>query len=83
MFVGRFTLLGDTSRGTRPEFGRAAPAGEAQPIYEEFCEECGARRGAFGEEMRIDLVLHGPVTVLVEGWAPCRAPGYGYTRFSS
>ncbi|MFM8518997.1 MAG: D-aminoacyl-tRNA deacylase [Solirubrobacterales bacterium] len=64
--VSQFTLLGDTSRGTRPGFGRAAPAGEAQPIYEEFCEECGARMGAFGEEMTIDLVLDGPVTVLVE-----------------
>lgn len=65
--VSQFTLLGDTSRGTRPSFGRAAPAEEAEPIYEEFCEECEARMGAFGEEMTIDLVLDGPVTVLVEG----------------
>ncbi len=65
--VSQFTLLGDTSRGTRPGFGKAAPAGEAEPIYEEFCTECGARMGAFGEEMSIDLVLDGPVTVLVDG----------------
>ncbi|MFM9054076.1 MAG: D-aminoacyl-tRNA deacylase [Solirubrobacterales bacterium] len=65
--VSQFTLLGDTRRGTRPGFGKAAPAAEAEPIYEEFCSECGARMGAFGEEMAIDLILDGPVTVLVEG----------------
>lgn len=65
--VSQFTLLGDVSSGNRPGFSRAASPGEAEPIYERFCEECGAARGAFGEDMTIDLVLAGPVTILVEG----------------
>ncbi len=58
--VSQFTLLGDVSRGN------AAPAEEAEPIYELFCEEIGASKGAFGEEMSIDTILDGPVTIEIE-----------------
>jgi D-tyrosyl-tRNA(Tyr) deacylase len=64
--VSQFTLLGDVSRGNRPGFGNAAPAEEAEPIYELFCEEIGASKGAFGEEMSIDTILDGPVTIEIE-----------------
>jgi D-tyrosyl-tRNA(Tyr) deacylase len=64
--VSQFTLLGDVSRGNRPGFGNAAPAEEAKPIYELFCEEIEAAKGAFGEEMSIDTVLDGPVTIEIE-----------------
>ena len=65
--VSQFTLLGDATKGNRPGFSRAAPQEEAEPLYEAFCEGCGAKRGAFGEEMSIDLSLDGPVTILIEG----------------
>jgi len=64
--VSQFTLLGDVTSGNRPGFSRAAGQEEAKPLYDLFCEECGARRGAFGEEMEIDLTLDGPVTILIE-----------------
>jgi D-tyrosyl-tRNA(Tyr) deacylase len=65
--VSQFTLLGDLSSGNRPGFSRAAGYQDAEPLYELFCEECDAAKGAFGEEMEIDLVLDGPVTIVVEG----------------
>lgn len=64
--VSQFTLLGDASRGNRPGFQQAAPGEEAKPLYELFCAEAGAERGSFGEDMRIDLVLDGPVTIEIE-----------------
>lgn len=64
--VSQFTLLADVSRGNRPGFSRAADREEAEPLYSLFCEACGAKSGAFGEEMSIDLELDGPVTILLD-----------------
>ena len=61
--VSQFTLLGDASRGNRPGFQEAAPSEEAEPLYDLFCAEVGAAKGAFGEDMEIELVLDGPVTI--------------------
>ena len=65
--VSQFTLYGDTSRGNRPSFVAAASAEYAEPLYERFCARAGARRGAFGAHMAVELVNHGPVTLLLEG----------------
>lgn len=67
--VSQFTLYGDTRRGNRPSFVQAAPGEQAQPLYERFCAEAGARRGVFGARMEVELVNDGPVTLLVEAWA--------------
>ena len=64
--VSQFTLYGDTRKGNRPSYVDAAPAEEAEPIYERFCERAGAERGRFGARMRIELVNDGPVTLLLE-----------------
>ncbi len=64
--VSQFTLYGDTRRGQRPSFVAAAPPERAEPLYERFCEQTGARRGAFGEHMQVALVNDGPVTLLLE-----------------
>jgi len=64
--VSQFTLFGDVSSGNRPGFGRAAPGAEAKPLYELFCEVAGASRGAFGEQMDIEVLLDGPVTIEIE-----------------
>jgi len=64
--VSQFTLYGDTQRGNRPSFVSAAPAEHAEPLYERFCERTGARRGAFGAHMAVELVNDGPVTLLME-----------------
>jgi D-tyrosyl-tRNA(Tyr) deacylase len=64
--VSQFTLYGDTARGNRPSYVEAAPAEEAEPLYERFCEALGAKRGVFGACMGVALVNDGPVTLLLE-----------------
>jgi D-tyrosyl-tRNA(Tyr) deacylase len=64
--VSQFTLYGDTRKGNRPSYVEAAPAEAAEPLYERFCEQLGAKRGVFGACMGVALVNDGPVTVMVE-----------------
>jgi D-aminoacyl-tRNA deacylase len=64
--VSQFTLYGDTRRGNRPSYVRAAPAEQAEPLYERFCLRTGAERGVFGARMAVELVNDGPVTLLLE-----------------
>jgi D-tyrosyl-tRNA(Tyr) deacylase len=64
--VSQFTLYADTTGGNRPSYTEAAPAEEAEPLYERFCDALGAERGVFGACMGVALVNDGPVTVLLE-----------------
>jgi D-aminoacyl-tRNA deacylase len=64
--VSQFTLYGDARRGNRPSYVEAAPAAEAEPLYERFCERLGAAQGVFGACMGVALVNDGPVTLMVE-----------------
>jgi D-aminoacyl-tRNA deacylase len=64
--VSQFTLYGDTRKGTRPSYTKAAPGEHAEPLYERFCERVGAKKGVFGACMGVALVNDGPVTVMVE-----------------
>jgi len=64
--VSQFTLYGDTKRGNRPSYTEAAPAEEAEPLYERFCDVLGAERGTFGACMGVALVNDGPVTLMLE-----------------
>jgi D-aminoacyl-tRNA deacylase len=64
--VSQFTLYGDTRKGNRPSYVEAAPAEQAEPLYDRFCERLGARKGVFGACMGVALVNDGPVTVLLE-----------------
>jgi D-tyrosyl-tRNA(Tyr) deacylase len=72
--VSQFTLYGDTRKGNRPSYVRAAPPDYAEPLYERFCERLGARRGVFGADMAIELVNDGPVTLLLESPPQATAP---------
>jgi D-tyrosyl-tRNA(Tyr) deacylase len=64
--VSQFTLYGDTRKGNRPSYVEAAPAEQAEPLYERFCEKAGAKKGVFGACMGVGLVNDGPVTVMVQ-----------------
>jgi D-tyrosyl-tRNA(Tyr) deacylase len=71
LVVSQFTLYGDTRGGNRPSFMEAARPDTARPIYEHFVEclrDKGARvkTGVFGAEMKIEVELDGPVTILME-----------------
>ena len=64
--VSQFTLYADARRGNRPSFVGAAPPELAERLYLRFCERLGAKRGAFGERMEVELVNDGPVTLMLE-----------------
>ncbi|MBA2546494.1 MAG: D-tyrosyl-tRNA(Tyr) deacylase [Solirubrobacterales bacterium] len=64
--VSQFTLYGDTRKGNRPSYVRAAPGEAAKPLYDRVCERLGAEKGVFGACMGVALVNDGPVTVSIE-----------------
>ena len=64
--VSQFTLYGDTRKGNRPSYVDAAPAEQAEPLYERFCERLGAKKGVFGVCMGVALINDGPVTLMLE-----------------
>ncbi|SRR6266536_648474 len=73
LVVSQFTLITDSSRqrGTRPDFSKAAPKEQAEPLYERFCEELHSlgvpvETGAFGAYMSLELVNDGPVTIILD-----------------
>lgn len=70
--VPQFTLYGDTSRGRRPSWAKAAPPETADGIVEGFAAAlaglgANVSMGVFGEHMEVELVNDGPVTLLLEG----------------
>ena len=70
--VSQFTLFGNVRKGTRPSFNRSAAPELAVPFYERFIVLMEARLGksvvcgAFGAMMEIDLINHGPVTLILD-----------------
>ena len=64
--VSNFTLYGDVRKGNRPSFVHAAPPEVAEPLYERVREGLDAQGGRFGARMSVQLVNHGPVTLLLE-----------------
>jgi D-tyrosyl-tRNA(Tyr) deacylase len=64
--VSQFTLYGEARRGNRPSFTQAARPEQAEPLYQRFCAQAGAKQGVFGAHMAVELVGDGPVTLLLE-----------------
>lgn len=71
LLVSQFTLMGETRKGRRPSWVKAAPGDEAEPLVNAVVEDLRARgltvaTGQFGAMMQVSLVNDGPFTVLVE-----------------
>lgn len=72
LVVPQFTLVADTSSGTRPGFSRAAAPKEAKSLYVSFLDlartHLGTERvkeGRFGADMQVSLINNGPVTFML------------------
>ena len=71
LVVSQFTIYGDARGQRRPSFVAAAPAEQAENLYEEFAEALRnlgvtVATGVFGAMMSVELVNEGPVTILVD-----------------
>jgi len=72
LLVSQFTLFASTKKGNRPSFSRSARPETAVPLYDQFIrrltEDLGKsiQTGAFGADMKINLINDGPVTIIID-----------------
>ncbi|MFQ6027901.1 MAG: D-aminoacyl-tRNA deacylase [Dehalococcoidia bacterium] len=71
LVISQFTLYGDTRKGRRPDFTKAASPQEAQRLYEHtvnLFRETGltVATGRFQEYMQVSLQNDGPVTLMLD-----------------
>jgi D-tyrosyl-tRNA(Tyr) deacylase len=71
LVVSQFTLYGNTEKGRRPSWLAAARPEHAEPLVDAVVarlRELGATvaTGRFRTDMEVELVNHGPVTLIVE-----------------
>ncbi len=73
MVVSQFTLYGDTRKGNRPNFMRAAKPEQAARLYdlfvstlEKYLGKEKVATGIFREMMDVELINDGPVTIIIE-----------------
>lgn len=68
LVISQFTLLGDFTKGRRPDFTKAAKPEKAIPLYEHFIKilkefNVLIQTGEFGADMQVEIHNDGPVTL--------------------
>lgn len=72
LLVSQFTLMAQTHKGLRPDFGAAMPPSEARALFAQIVERAQqlwpqTQCGQFGADLQVSLLNEGPVTLLLEG----------------
>jgi D-tyrosyl-tRNA(Tyr) deacylase len=70
LLVSQFTLMADTSKGLRPDFGPALPPDQARALFDSLVQLAQAQHptvatGQFGADMQVSLINDGPVTFML------------------
>ena len=70
LIVSQFTLCAETKKGRRPSFINAAKPKEAKKLYDKAIQKfrkmnLKVETGQFGENMNVNLVNQGPVTIII------------------
>lgn len=71
LLVSQFTLYANCKKGNRPSFIDSADKLIATPLYDLFVnllrnKKIPIKTGIFGEDMKINLINDGPVTIMLE-----------------
>ena len=71
LLISQFTLYGDCRKGRRPNFMNALGGEDAETLYNEFVksfenEDVKIATGVFGEDMEVEIINDGPVTLLLD-----------------
>ena len=69
--ISNFTLCANTDKGRRPSFESSMPPAQANKLFDDFVLLLKSRGvdvslGVFGERMDIDLVMDGPVNIILQ-----------------
>ena len=70
--VSQFTLHASTKKGNRPSYIKAAKPEIAIPLYHHFLKTLETalgkkiQTGQFGEDMKVELINDGPVTISID-----------------
>ena len=71
LLISNFTVCGDARKGNRPSFSAAAPAKQAEELYERFATllrsaSLPVEMGVFAADMNVHVENDGPVSMIVE-----------------
>lgn len=70
LLVSQFTLYADCKKGNRPSFTKAGNPTLANELYEYIIEKCSlefpVETGAFGADMKVELLNDGPFTIIFD-----------------
>lgn len=68
--LSQFTLYADTKKGNRPSYTNAMDHNLASNLFDYFNEELNkyinTKSGIFGEDLQIDFINDGPVTIILQ-----------------
>jgi len=68
--ISQFTLYADTKKGRRPSYQKALKSNEATKLYDIFNNKLkkhiDTKTGIFGEDMQVESINDGPVTIIIE-----------------